>query len=121
MEARQLRIGNWVRSSLDESYNIDRQVEVLEPERLSFLGEWYVGYDEIEPIRLTEEWLVKFGFLLTVSLYDKWMFAIRRDLSGDGWTVFWGDNKLSLVDITFVHQLQNLFFCLCGEELTIKD
>ena len=76
-----------------------------------------------EPIPLTGEWLLKFGF--------------KKDLGNDLYlestsTSFfvWQNNRVELLDnknnicisyCEYVHQLQNLYFALTGEELTIKE
>ena len=78
---------------------------------------------EYEPIPLTEEWLVKFGLLnenkvkignsgcfLTLNNHPK---GIKPYLSG-------AFGMVILDSIQYVHQLQNLYFALTGEELTIK-
>jgi len=65
-------------------------------------------------IPLTEEWLLKFGYdLITENHY-----AIPGHL-------IWKCNDLFMCDkngriIKHVHQLQNLYFALTGEELQIK-
>jgi len=72
---------------------------------------------EFEPIPLTEEWLERFGFEEDDSVgwlkrFDK-SDSFFIDLS----FMYWGENSVKL---THVHQLQNLYFALTGEELTIK-
>jgi len=70
----------------------------------------------IKPIPLTEEWLLKFGFesyYKNGSEYqDKNMYLVKN---GD----IWQNLKIG-VNLEHVHQLQNLYFALTGEELTIK-
>jgi len=77
----------------------------------------------LEPIPLTEDWLLKFGFetwhkrdwdiggvgdgqLLTVTTYAK--TPIVRVWNQD------------IIHIKYVHQLQNLYFALTGTELEFK-
>jgi hypothetical protein len=74
---------------------------------------------QYNPIPLTEEWLLKFGFEVYKFDHKKNQYrfkdrliVIRDDLFCDYGTG---------VIINHVHQLQNLYFCLCGEELTIKE
>ena len=72
----------------------------------------------IEPIPLTEEWLLKFGF----EMYEfdhkanQFRFKERLIVYIDG---FLYDHGTS-VKLQYVHQLQNLSFALTNEELTIK-
>lgn len=78
-----------------------------------------------KPIPLTEELLLKFGFEEYGDIHDNFMYKdwiwyslnekcldIRRGESHP-WT-------LIPLSIKYVHQLQNLYFALTGEELTIK-
>ncbi len=37
------------------------------------------------------------------------------------WIIFWGDSRLVKIDIKYVHELQNLYFALTGQELIIKN
>ena len=78
-----------------------------------------------EPIQLTEEWLIKFGLNKTVDhpgrkLYEHddiiplW-FSDKRVI-----TDFYA-SRVRIRECKYVHQLQNLYFALTGEELTIKD
>jgi len=72
-------------------------------------------YDDYEGIPLTEEKLVKFGFIKDsiYLFYSLGNFIIRHDfiLCDIGIRVY----------IQYVHQLQNLYFALTGEELKIKE
>ena len=66
------------------------------------------------PIPLTEEWLLKFGYDLTTENH----YALSGHL-------IWKCNDLFMCDkngivLKYVHQLQNLYFALTGEELTKK-
>ena len=114
MEAKDLRIGNWVYLS---SHKKD-------------IGEVHLGFnntnlDLFEPIELTEEWLLKFGFW-----YDGNQQEARYNISMMGYDCvliegkrafeFWVDDEYCLVDIKYVHELQNLYKVLTGGELTIK-
>ncbi len=76
-----------------------------------------------EPIELTEEWLIKFGFNehgaifigLDVSSQD-----LQITVGGD--VLIYDDNEdfISLNEVKYVHQLQNLYHSLTGNELTIS-
>ena len=80
------------------------------------LLEWF------QPIQLTEEWLLKFGFKLDMENFN-WNAAIGENGIGDfklalryseriGWFF---QSKCTV--LKYVHQLQNLYFAICGEEL----
>jgi hypothetical protein len=89
----------------------------------SYKWESFSLQDDVKPIPLTEEWLLKFGFdkclngfwcpkeLLNVKISK---FSVTQIfLSGS-------DTDLAFNGTEHVHQLQNLYFALTGEELTIK-
>ena len=137
MEANELRIGNFLYGK--------------EIERVKAIGiEGYVWFDEernlsvelCQPIPLTEEWLLKFGF----KAYNKeTIYALERYIDKYNNTCFrfwfqsdklifdyiqnevhptesfFDDKNIIRLDIQHVHQLQNLYFALTGVELTFKS
>ena len=80
-----------------------------------------VEYEKIQPIPLTEEILLKFGFFKKLGNYEleNFRFHISQPMNFDGF-VFCEGYSVITDKIQFVHQLQNLFFALTGEELTFK-
>lgn len=85
-----------------------------------------IDHEDLIPIQLSEEWLIRAGFDDTTMSYGKsgerfslFGFAIR--LSLDNGYVFDDVYDLHIIRIVSVHQLQNLYFALTGEELTFKD
>ncbi|WP_185273870.1 hypothetical protein [Chryseobacterium indologenes] len=73
------------------------------------------------PIELTEEWLFKLGYECDkneycVSGFDR--FNVFQSVKGP--YIFCDDEK-SIRYVEYVHQLQNIFFALTGEELTINE
>ena len=70
------------------------------------------------PIPLTEEWLFKFGFKLVESHDDHLYYLEETDFSLN--RSFQFNNYYKRIELKYVHQLQNLYFALTGEELTIK-
>jgi len=125
MEAKELRIGNF----FNEKYSSETiKVVGLSEDRIDFSG-CYLSKWQCEPIPLTEEWLLKFGFENKESkiyflMVNKWGFAIGSDGSyglynnQDAWNR--GESFSNRETIDYVHQLQNLYFALTGEELEIK-
>jgi hypothetical protein len=128
LKASELRIGNLV--SQNGFYGYVYSIESAEPRNdirfsdkdiitLFDNGMTYVPIDEIEPIPLTEEWLIKFGFNKVCSMYIR--------ISDINEMEFF-DNIITFKDwfcklekkIQYVHQLQNLYFALTNTELTIK-
>jgi hypothetical protein len=81
--------------------------------------------DNFKPIPLTEEWLARFGFVsddyFGRVLYCNGYLSNIRFYNGECVMRVRGSNDVRLPKIEYVHQLQNLYFALTGEELTIKD
>lgn len=88
--------------------------------------------DEIEPIPITEEWLLKFGFncinrpKMAFKLYHNEVNAdfssmILKEVGNKPIWVYAGNNRWTMnpftVEIKYVHQLQNLYFAITGKEL----
>lgn len=78
-----------------------------------------------EPIQLTEEWLLKFGFDFYQNIgARKFMnfgnLIIETNAHKDI-PVYYTEQRELICIIKYVHQLQNLYFALTGEELTIKQ
>jgi hypothetical protein len=67
-----------------------------------------------KPIPITKDLVLRLGFHYSVGidLYKK-----REILMSTEFIVFLGN---TWVQIEYVHQLQNLYFALTGEELTLK-
>ena len=81
--------------------------------------------DYLQPIPLTEEWLLKFGFEKLSNFEEQymeedyvWQIDVERSpslLLSNG--IFHEDNYG--VKLEYVHQLQNLYFALTGKELEL--
>lgn len=134
MEVKELRLRNWIGFGRKENGDfLIGQVEGLHGDLMggtvniknhdqTFLAQ------QLFPIPLTEEWLLKFGFEDVTGVYytlhispDFKLLLIPADgfypqlnkADENGW------QSVSLNKIEFVHQLQNLYFALTGEELLI--
>ena len=132
MKAKELRIGNWV--IINTEFCMD----------YSAMHDSYLDNDweDLKPIPLTEDILLKCGFY---SLNDSCSYRIKilkRNVlfyltvflkyDTDG-TEVWGYNHCDLTqvdsletggcnipnDIDYLHQLQNLYFALTGNELNV--
>lgn len=80
------------------------------------------GCQEIHPIPLTPEWLERFGYIKDTT-DKKWYKLPHRLPPIYQWKVgaFGMDGlPLNVKSLEYVHQLQNLYFALTGEELVIK-
>jgi hypothetical protein len=123
MKASELRLGNLF---TEEYTNSIIQVIQLETDKiffsLKFVSQW-----QAKPIPLTEEWLLKFGFEKNFNnFYEKLINKDEDDFIGkltDYGFAYYIDKKdnYPLIYIKYVHQLQNLYFALTSEELTIKE
>ena len=115
VKSKDLRIGNFVYLFYDENEN---EQSIL---KFEFDSGW--NFDYIKPIPLTEEWLLKFGFKKGFNDTDM-RVQVTKDCSMSIWTCDEKDNCIIgddlVLTIQYVHQLQNLYFVLTGEELIIK-
>ena len=77
----------------------------------------------IEPIELSGEIMLKFGFIeFFHGIYSTWAFeefsnnfSVDQDSDGFNFQIYGG-----WLELNYVHQLQNLYFALTGEELKFK-
>ena len=144
MESKELRIGNYLYNgegyvAVDEIYKDDIKISILKDSPAMF------EVCDIQPIPLTEEWLEKFGFEKVIYASESTGYGCEyilkvgnRDKDGftlNGFTLIYQDDfslgiyckeddgdfiTPDLSRFKYVHQLQNLYFALTGEELTIK-
>jgi hypothetical protein len=117
MKLEELRIGNWVFEELgDEIYEVTIST-------LDFCS--YPLDRKFKPIPLNEEWLIKLGFrflnghefAMWIDEYECVAIFVEKHFIGI---------RVGLIDVwttsrnMTVHQLQNFYFSLRGQELTIK-
>jgi hypothetical protein len=87
----------------------------------------YEGIDIGEIVRdkipLTEEWLLRFGFDKHPYSFGCELFHLTEwDKYPLNWCVAFNKNNAIIVHkLKYVHQLQNLYFALTNEELTLKQ
>jgi len=117
MEAKDLMIGNYVDWKINKSLKIemiDGQCGVggLEGVELCPISDW-------QPIPLTEEWLVKFGFVSVIM--EGYPVYFYKCLSIEFYAL---ESNIHFdtteIKCKHVHSLQNLYFALTGEELEIE-
>lgn len=143
MRVSELRIGNLVNGIYVDNYGhlkIDEKETICKVTTLdiSDLSDYpiYVEsdegiehFDEFEGIPLTEEWLLKFGFEKT-HLFDTVLYISNTNFhisfNNSIYQLNYKENPKSqwlpvCKDLKYIHQLQNLYFTLTGEELTIKQ
>ena len=132
LKATDLRLSNWVtdKNSMPMWVNgIYKDVVYLDFEGNEG-DEWEVDVDDIQPIPLTEDWLLKFDLK---QGYD-WLLRKPKELysipTDDQPLLFDLDNGLyyeteindgrfylGITKVEYVHELQNLYAALCGTEL----
>lgn len=156
MKASELRIGNLVMIKNDllpetngeiySVYGINERYDKEFPDSTSTVSlrhesrntiyiRTYSQFDEfVEPIPLTKEWLLKFGF--GKKEYPSgvvWHIGFNNLTHGYLFDLVWLESpelinapnlpfyKNGRYTIYYVHQLQNLYFALTGEELTLSE
>ena len=121
MKTTELRIGNLVNvPGIFKEYS-----EILEinKDRVNVSG-LQLKYHAFNPVPLTKEWLLKFGFenqQIELDYPDK-LLIISATVGGK-YYFYLDDADGSTFDlnyIQYVHQLQNLYFILTGTELEIR-
>ncbi len=137
----ELRIGNYL-------YADFAPVKVVEIDEYTFRAEEdevFPDADECEPIPLTEDWLRRFGFemrminghlpewyIMCTPPHYKREFALvfrfgMKKSSPKGvcdeqrWHAWMDSGDSHSFNIQSIHQLQNLYHALTGEELQIKE
>ena len=128
IQSQELRIGNYV-------FDIDG--DILQIGEILNIGVKFKNtslssrYEKINPIQLTEEILLKFGFekrehksffkgkelIYFTFTSNKYGFLIWNTIQNQWWVL----GKISISQPIYVHQLQNLYFALTGEDLTFKN
>lgn len=123
MKANELRLGNY----------INMNVPISEDGKLIRASVYHIGKlqkmkDAYYPVTLTEKWLLKFGFKNDNSPDYFYLelpsgFIIHYTPFSRGVSTYDDDksqtNQLSM-ELIYVHQLQNLYFALTGDELQIN-
>jgi len=113
MNLKELRVGNFIqlyRRPTDENLTVHSVINIYSESTIgpcvTIEDGFNVNSDSgFKPIPLTEEWFLKFGFE-----GNSGTFAWKLSPAG----------KVINVECKYVHQLQNLYFALTGEELILK-
>ncbi|MBC8054910.1 MAG: hypothetical protein H7Y13_17765 [Sphingobacteriaceae bacterium] len=127
MEIQELKLGNLIKISPRE--NEEGVLFLTDIQQSSIIGEmvtprqgyhFRIKFDEILPLELSEEWLTKLGFAKAPDNDEIWvdsknfiLFKFSAFESG-----FMEESRLAVV-IDSMHQLQNMYFTLTGEKLTL--
>ena len=113
IQLQELRIGNIINYTTAEN---DILPTTIDWQDLKWISEDQKGFNLVhDPIELTKEWLLNFGFKKNLSSWTNWE---RPDLTKEvririqGKYLFYNGRI-----INSVHQVQNLYFALTGKEL----
>lgn len=126
IKATELRIGNWVDHKDLWSYRQPRQ-DFKEFDFQWNEADWYalgkctLDLEIIQPIPLTEEWLLKFGFERRPWGLIKGGLLFRDNIKNPCEELTLQIGNGFNVTVQHVHTLQNLYFALTGEELILKE
>jgi len=120
MKANELRIGNWVNYRIYDK--LDNPQEYFDLSQVDAIDLQTLDNHYYQPIPITEEWLVKFGFISNpyMDRYEKGVLHIECNKMR-GYLELWCEQLPQSISINYVHQLQNLYFALTGEELQINE
>jgi hypothetical protein len=121
MKATDLRIGNLVTQIIERSTHNEEKTITIEWQELMWISRDRVDF--YKPIPLTEEWFVKFGFTLynkeNPIMFKGVVFIEQRQKTLIGTQFFTFHFDGNTIKIQYIHQLQNLYFALTNEELTL--
>lgn len=115
MEANELRIGNLVNYQGD-NWNMS-SIFKDDPLELVKNGTYKIAnISEFQPIELTEELLLNFGFKWKNNGLRKSNFCLRN--FGSSWSIFLSNESFNFnVELKYFHELQNLYFYITGVEI----
>lgn len=135
--SKELRIGNIIGWRTGFGQLVTGPVFQIEPDKIAISqstpiddnasGQSFMKLEGVEPIPLTPEWLERLGFEKKDSVYEKKGFNTIADYGGQFISLYDGGAQLEFgyynnqIDCSFVHRLQNLYFVIMGEELTLKE
>jgi len=116
MKATELRVGNYINE-------VGTGIIQVTPENILYLYKQYGITNKFDPIKLTKEWMVRFKFKQYTPMQEPstWFNMIKimdKSLYSDG--IYRWNGRENHVILRYVHQLQNLYFALTGEELPTK-
>lgn len=112
MKASELRIGNTVYSTIEETWILPYVIAID-------ISHCEVHPENYSPIPLTEEWLLKFGFNQYGDWYTKDSISVNIKINRTTYDIDGEEDYIN--HCAHVHQIQNLYFALTGEELTINS
>jgi len=124
MKAKELRLGNYAKDQFDQLITVSAidHKDCLDNE----IGD--IPVYVLQPIPLSEEWLINFKLIESEdeegdTIWNNENIEIQFfDFANEN-SSFYATKALLFqteIELRYVHQLQNLYFAITGEELTIK-
>ena len=115
MEAKELRIGNYV------DWNGEKAIisQLLEKDVCFKCGEDCL-YEDINPIPLTEDWLINFGFDYRFTK-GKFNILTKGRLGYENGRTYFNSWAILEKQPDYVHELQNLYYAITKEELILNN
>jgi len=136
MKANELRIGNLVNLCFEHrpGWDVASVTDIFRDGTIETDTQELTGKQKyyVEPLPLTEDWLLRAGFTYHNSYNVAGIKQSHWVIIGNqfGRLEIWSSEQTNeikfnagfhdYVTVQYVHQLQNLYFALTGEELTIK-
>ena len=126
LQANELRLGNWVNYHNDDTPFRIIEIAISGLSVKNSEEETWIELDQFSPIPLTPEILEKCGF---IKLRNNWSENVPDTFKINLLNLNNGDDILNLIlnavnapcpKVKYLHQLQNIYFCLCEEELKIE-
>lgn len=136
MNVQELRIGNIVFDTKLKQPDVVICVEA-DGERVYLQNQGYTPIEAVEGVRLTKEWLLRFGFAGVQDFVDEDLLEIKyKDFDLEDTRMWvWLNGEVCIANnehakskdflscyiarTIYVHQLQNLFAAITGEELVL--
>lgn len=133
IEAKELRVGNYVSINYQPKEQITVRVNSIDEIDGACIGgvDIVFKFEDLHPISLTEEWLLRFGFE-KVRPIDSDRFEDGIWYNGFDLFQSWSDGSFNFAtrvksgelksgyQVKYVHSLQNIFSAITNQELTIK-
>lgn len=130
MEVKELRLYNLLQYENDivpvVGLNLEKDANLSLVQIQKGTNKIPIDSQQLKPVRLTSEWLSKFGFKESyrsdsrirydMPEFGKYDFDLSKDKILEGFLYFG-----NYIRCHYIHQLQNLHFVLTGKELKIKS
>jgi len=78
------------------------------------------GKLEVLPVLIAGKWLMRFGFSQNETFAHFKLHPVYVICDNGGWYFVKRQIKINTHPLLYIHQLQNLFYAMCGEDLTIS-